>query len=309
MLPTLTDVPSEWSDGDAISRQWGRMAKRAQNKAIWLVVPALSVLAFSFVVPLLTVINYSVQDVFSGNNFFWAGSYWYEQVLISSDFWQTLGRTVLYATLVIAIEIPLGVWIALNLPRAGRYTILYIMLAAVPLLIPWFIVGLMWKIISDPAIGPLGVSLSAVGEFYDLNNPVIAWSVIILADVWHWTGLVVLLSYAALVAIPHAHYQAAQIDGASRAAVFRYVELPRLKRVLVIALLLRVIDGLMIYIEPFMITRGGPGVATTFLSQDLIQTAMKEFDFGEASATALIYLLIMVTLSWALFRIMAAADE
>lgn len=285
------------------------MAKRAQNKAIWLVVPALSVLAFSFVVPLLTVINYSVQDVFSGNNFFWAGSYWYEQVLISSDFWQTLGRTVLYATLVIAIEIPLGVWIALNLPRAGRYTTLYIMLAAVPLLIPWFIVGLMWKIISDPAIGPLGVSLSAVGEFYDLNNPVIAWSVIILADVWHWTGLVVLLSYAALVAIPHAHYQAAQIDGASRAAVFRYVELPRLKRVLVIALLLRVIDGLMIYIEPFMITRGGPGVATTFLSQDLIQTAMKEFDFGEASATALIYLLIMVTLSWALFRIMAAADE
>lgn len=285
------------------------MAKRAQNKAIWLVVPALSVLAFSFVVPLLTVINYSVQDVFSGNNFFWAGSYWYEQVLTSGDFWQTLGRTVLYATLVIAIEIPLGVWIALNLPRAGRYTILYIMLAAVPLLIPWFIVGLMWKIISDPAIGPLGVSLSAVGEFYDLNNPVIAWSVIILADVWHWTGLVVLLSYAALVAIPHAHYQAAQIDGASRAAVFRYVELPRLKRVLVIALLLRVIDGLMIYIEPFMITRGGPGVATTFLSQDLIQTAMKEFDFGEASATALIYLLIMVTLSWALFRIMAAADE
>ncbi len=285
------------------------MAKRAQNKAIWLVVPALSVLAFSFVVPLLTVINYSVQDVFSGNNFFWAGSYWYEQVLTSGDFWQTLGRTVLYAALVIAIEIPLGVWIALNLPRAGRYTTLYIMLAAVPLLIPWFIVGLMWKIISDPAIGPLGVSLSAVGEFYDLNNPVIAWSVIILADVWHWTGLVVLLSYAALVAIPHAHYQAAQIDGASRAAVFRYVELPRLKRVLVIALLLRVIDGLMIYIEPFMITRGGPGVATTFLSQDLIQTAMKEFDFGEASATALIYLLIMVTLSWALFRIMAAADE
>jgi glycerol transport system permease protein len=64
-----------------------------------------------------------------------------------------------------------------------------------------------------------------------------------------------------------------------------------------------------VYIEPFMITRGGPGKSTTFLSQDLIQTAMKEFDFGEASASALIYMLIMLTLAWALFRIMTASDD
>ena len=283
------------------------MRKQHQNRALWLVVPALSVLALSFLVPILTVVNYAVQDVFSGNNFVWAGAYWFERVLGSSEFWETLGRTFLYAGLVIAIEIPLGVWIALNLPRSGPRSTVYIMIAAIPLLIPWFIVGLMWKIVSDPAIGPLGAPLSVLGV-YDLNNAFVAWAVIVLADIWHWTGLVVLLSYAALVAIPPAHYQAALIDGASRRSVFRYVELPRLQRVLVIALLLRVIDGLMIYIEPFMITRGGPGVATTFLSQDLIQTAMKEFDFGEASATALIYLLIMLALSWALFRYMARDD-
>lgn len=270
--------------------------------------PAVAVLIFSFAVPILTVVNYSVHDVFSGNFFVWAGPHWYQKILGSAEFWATLGRTFLYAGLVIAIEIPLGVWIALNMPRSGRAATVYIMLAAIPLLIPWFIVGLIWKIMSDAAIGPLGAAASAITDLYDLNSVVVAWVVIILADVWHWTGLVILLSYAALLSIPPAHYHAARIDGASRRAIFRYVELPRLKRVLIIAVLLRVIDGLMIYIEPFMITRGGPGTATTFLSQDLIQTAMKEFDFGEASAAALIYFLIMLTMSWALFRIMTASD-
>lgn len=283
--------------------------KKQHGSAIWLVMPALVLLMFSFAIPIMTVVNYSLHDVFSGNHFVWAGAFWYEKILGSHEFWSTLGRTFLYAGLVIAIEIPLGVWIALNMPKTGAGATLYIVIAAIPLLIPWFIIGLIWKVMSDATIGPLGVLASAITAYYDLNNGLVAWAVIVLADVWHWTGLVVLLSYAALVAIPPAHYQAARIDGASRRAIFRFVELPRLKRVLIIALLLRLIDGLMIYIEPFMITRGGPGVSTTFLSQDLIQTAMKQFDFGEASAAALIYFLIMLTISWALFRIMTAADD
>ena len=285
------------------------MEKRDQNRALWLVVPALIMLGISFLVPLMTVVNYSVHDVFSGNFFVWAGLDWYAQLLGSSEFRATFARTFLYAVLVIAIEIPLGVWVALNMPRERRGATAVVMIVAIPLLIPWFIVGLIWKIMSDPVIGPVGVLASLPGSFYDLNDPVVAWAVIVLTDVWHWTGLVILLSYAALLAIPRAQYQAAMIDGASRRATLWHVELPRLRRVLVIAILLRLIDALMIYIEPFMITRGGPGVSTTFLSQDLIQTAMKEFDFGEASAAALIYLLVMLTLAWALFRIMTARDD
>lgn len=262
---------------------------------------------FSFVLPFMAVVNFSVQDVFAGNNFVWAGAHWFERMLGSSEFWATLGRTFLYAALVILIEVPLGIWIALNMPRSGVRATLFIMMAAIPLLIPWFVVGLIWKIMSDPSTGPLGALAAAVTTQYDLNTPVTAWAVILLADAWHWTGLVVLLCYAGLVAIPQAYYQAALVDGASRLAIFRYVEFPRLKRVLIIALLLRLTDSLMVYIEPFMITRGGPGVATTFISQDLIQTAMVEFDFGEASAAAIVYFLIMLTLSWVLFRIMTAS--
>ena len=284
-----------------------RKHKPYQNLGLLFVLPAVLILVFSFFLPIIAVINFSVQDVFSGNNFFWAGERWFEQILGSTVFWQTFGRTVLYSLLAIAIEVPLGLWIALNMPKSGGAATFFVVVAAVPLLIPWFVVGMIWKIMTDPTIGPFGALASALTS-YDLNDPLHAWAAILVTDVWHWTGLVVLLAYAGLVAIPEAQYQAAAVDGASRWAVFRHVELPRLRHVLLIALLLRLTDSLMVYIEPFMITRGGPAVATTFLSQDLIQTAMIEFDFGEASAAALIYLLVMLTLAWALYRIMMARD-
>jgi len=239
------------------------MDRPHRNKALLFVLPALIILMFSFVVPFMAVVNFSFHDVFAGNNFVWAGTHWFQQIMGSPEFWTTLGRTFLYAALVIAIEVPLGVWIALNLPRSGRSATMFVMIAAIPLLIPWFVVGLIWKIFSDASIGPLGSLATAITKLYDLNDPLVAWAVILLADVWHWTGLVVLLCYAGLVAIPQAHYQAALVDGASRTAIFRYVEFPRLKRVLIIALLLRLTDSLMVYIEPFMVTRAPRHLSTS----------------------------------------------
>ena len=99
-------------------------------------------------------------------------------------------------------------------------------------------------------------------------------------DVWHWTPLVALLCYAGLRAIPDAYYQAARIDGASRWAVFRYIQLPKLRGVLLIAVLLRFMDSFMIYTEPFVVTGGGPGNATTFLSIHLAKIAVGQFDLG-----------------------------
>ncbi|WP_164236042.1 ABC transporter permease subunit, partial [Stenotrophomonas maltophilia] len=90
--------------------------------------------------------------------------------------------------------------------------------------------------------------------------------------------LVALLCYAGLKSIPDAYYQAAKIDGASRFAVFRKIELPKMNRVLLIAVLLRFMDSFMIYTEPFVVTGGGPGNTTTFLSIDLVKIALGQFD-------------------------------
>ena len=136
-----------------------------------------------------------------------------------------------------------------------------------------------------------------------------AWCTIVVIDVWHWTPLVILLVYAGLRAIPDAYYQAARIDGASRWAMFVNIELPKLQKVLVIAVLLRFMETFMIYTEPFVVTGGGPGSATTFLSIDLVKIALGQVDLGSAAAMSLVYNLITLTLCWIFFTIMTQLDR
>jgi len=123
-----------------------------------------------------------------------------------------------------------------------------------------------------------------------------------LMDVWHWTPLIGLLGYAGLRSIPDAYYQAASIDGASKAAVFWYVQLPKMRGVLMIGVLLRLMDSFMIYTEPFVLTGGGPGNSTTFLSQFLTQKAVGQFDLGPAAAFSLIYFLIILLMCFILYN-------
>jgi len=283
--------------------------KTVNQKAWFLVLPVLLLVAFSAVIPLMTVVNYSVQDTFGNNRFFWAGTAWYEQVLHSARFWDALGRNLLFSGIILAIEIPLGVFIALHMPRRGPGVAVCLVLMALPLLIPWNVVGTIWQVFGRVDIGLLGHTLARLGIDYNyVQDPLDAWITLILMDVWHWTSLVVLLAYAGLVSIPDAYYQAASIDGASRFAVFRYIQLPKLARVLTIAVLLRFMDSFMIYTEPFVVTGGGPGNATTFLSIDLVQMAVGQFDLGPAAAMSIIYFLVILLFSWVFYAVMTRDD-
>ncbi len=285
------------------------MDKPWNNKAWWLVAPMLALVAFSAVIPLMTVVNYSVQDTFGNNQFFWAGLEWYEQVLSSERFREALLRNLLFSAIILAIEVPLGVFIALNMPKKGPGVSVCLVLMALPLLIPWNVVGTIWQVFGRNDIGLLGWSLKSLGVDYNyVSDPLDAWGTVIAMDVWHWTSLVVLLCYAGLVSIPDAYYQAAKIDGASRWAVFRHIQLPKMKRVLMIAVLLRFMDSFMIYTEPFVVTGGGPGNSTTFLSIDLVKMATGQFDLGPAAAMSLVYFLIILLLSWVFYTVMTNHD-
>jgi glycerol transport system permease protein len=279
--------------------------KTVNQKAWWLVVPVVVLVAFNAVIPLMTVVNYSVQETFGENVFFFEGVKWFEQILRSPRFHESLQRSLLFTAIVLAIEVPLGVAIALAMPRKGPWVSVCLVLMAMPLLIPWNVVGAMWNILALPDIGLLGHTLNAMGIDYNFTRqPLAAWATLIAMDVWHWTSLVVLLAYAGLSAIPDAYYQAAKIDGASRWAVFRYIQLPKMKRVLTIAILLRFMDSFMIYTEAIVVTGGGPGNSTTVLSIDLVKIALGQFDLGPAAAMSLIYFLIILLLSWIFYTVM-----
>jgi glycerol transport system permease protein len=285
------------------------MIKIENNRAWFFVLPVLILVAFNAIIPLMTVVNYSVQESFGGNVFFWEGTRWFEAVLASDRFHQALGRQVLFTFTILAIEIPLGVAIALCMPRRGPWVSVCLVLMALPLLIPYNVVGAIWNIFALPELGLLGRMLNGIGFDYNFTRGVgSAWFTMILMDVWHWTSLVVLLAYAGLISIPDAYYQAARIDGASPWAVFRYIQLPKMKRVLTIAILLRFMDSFMIYTEVFVLTGGGPGNSTTLLSIDLVKLALGQFDLGTAAAMSIIYFLLILLFSWIFYTVMVRGE-
>ena len=286
------------------------MDKTQNNKAWLLVLPVLILVAFSAVIPLMTVVNYSVQDTFGNNEFFWAGLDWFQEMLASDRLHNALGRQLLFSTIILAIEVPLGIFVALNMPKTGFWSSFCLVLMALPLLIPFNVVGTIWQIFCRVDIGLLGHSLAALGIDYNYTNDALdAWVTVIVMDVWHWTSLVALLCFAGLQSIPQAYYQAAKIDQAGRLAVFRFIELPKMSGVLLIAVLLRFMDSFMIYTEPFVVTGGGPGNSTTFLSIDLVKMAIGQFDLGPAAAFSLMYFLVILLISWVFFTVMTNLDK
>lgn len=287
------------------------MIERTTNQKAWfMVLPVVLLVAFNAIIPLMTVVNYSVQETFGDNVFFWEGVKWFEDILHSERFHAALLRQFAFTGSVLVIEIPLGIAIALAMPRRGPWVSVCLVLMALPLLIPWNVVGAMWNIFALPEIGLLGKSINSLGiEYNYTQQPVSAWLTVLLMDVWHWTSLVVLLVYAGLCAIPDPYYQAAKIDGASGWDVFRYIQLPKIKRVLTIAVLLRFMDSFMIYTEPMVLTGGGPGNTTTFLSIDLVKMAIGQFDLGRAAAMSLIYFLIILLVCWIFYTLMMRNEE
>jgi glycerol transport system permease protein len=283
--------------------------KPVNQKAWLMVLPVLLCVAFSAVLPLMTVVNYSVQDILSPTQKVFVGLEWFREVMQDPDLHGALLRQLIFSACVLLLQVPLGIAVALAMPAQGWRASLTLVLLALPLLVPWNVVGTVWQIFAREDIGLMGQLLARAGFDYnyasDAND---AWSTVLLMDVWHWTPLVALLCYAGLRAIPEAYYQAARIDGASRLAVFRHIQLPKLRGVLLIAVLLRLMDSFMIYTEPFVLTGGGPGNSTTFLSQYLTQKAVGQFDLGPAAAFSLVYFLIILVMCFVLFNFLKAAE-
>ena len=277
--------------------------KPVNQKAWWLVLPVLICVAFSAIIPLMTVVNYSVQDIISPDRRVFVGTEWFASVMRDSELHEALLRQLTFSFAVLLVELPLGIMLALSMPAKGWKSSAVLVLVALSLLIPWNVVGTIWQIYARTDIGLLGATLQWLGiSFNYTGNSLDAWLTVLVMDVWHWTPLVALLGYAGLRSIPDAYYQAARIDGASKFAVFRFIQLPKMRGVLMIAVLLRFMDSFMIYTEPFVLTGGGPGNATTFLSQYLTQKAVGQFDLGPAAAFSLIYFLIILLLCFILYN-------
>ncbi len=189
------------------------------------------------------------------------------------------------------------------MPKKGPWVPVCLVLMALPLLIPWNVVGAMWNIFALPDIGLLGRMINGMGIDYNMTQQPLGR--LVHADPDGCLALDLAGGAAGLCRpdrdsrTPTTRRRRSTARGPW--AVFRYIQLPKMKRVLTIAVLLRFMDSFMIYTEPFVLTGGGPGNSTTFLSIDLVKIALGQFDLGPAAAMSLIYFLITLLVSWVFY--------
>src|SRR6195952_5988331 len=142
------------------------MLDKPWNNRAWLFVgPVLVFVLFSSIIPMMTVVNYSVQDTMGQNNFFWNGAAWFQNLLdpttdIGGRFAAALVRNLIFSLVVLCIELPLGIAVAICIPRHGWRVGAALVLIALPLLIPWTVVGTIWQIFARQDIGLLGAVLN-----------------------------------------------------------------------------------------------------------------------------------------------------
>jgi len=266
----------------------------------------MSVSAF---LPVMTVLNYSLHVLFAGSIPKYIGLENYKAAMHTEPFVKAIGRQFIYTLEILLLEIPLGLALAMTLPKKGIFVGLVLVLLGIPLLIPWNVVGIIWRLFIRADIGVLPEAFKRIGVAYSVEKAHPAWWTVIAMDVWHWTPLVTLLCYAGLRAIPQEFYQAARVDSASKFATFRYVTLPKLKHVMIIAVLLRSMDSFKVYSEPFILTAGGPGTTTELLSLFVSRQAIGAFNLGLSSAFSLIYFIIVLVMCYVLYVTMTQIGE
>lgn len=276
---------------------------RSTNWGVWIgLLPALAIMIFVGVLPLSIVFHHSFYDIFTLETKFWVGGEWYVETLTSLRFYQSLGRSFGFSLIVMCIQFPLGILIALAIPKVGPLKSTTLILLALPLVVPWNMIPAIWLSLINPDTGMIGRAIGFTGYPFDYKFTALhTWILIVVMDTWHWIGLVAILSFAGLSGIAPGFYQAAAIDQASRWQVFRYIELPKMRGVLTMALLLRFMDSFMIYTEAFGINAGGPKNATAFLSLDLGEQ-IAGFDYGPAAARSIIYFAIILCVVFVFVR-------
>ena len=271
--------------------------KPVNQKAWFLILPVFICVAFSAILPLMTVVNYSVQDIISPERRVFVGTEWFAAVMRDEDLHAALWNQMKFSLAVLLVEIPLGIALALAMPAQGWRASATLVIVALSLLIPWNVVGTIWQIFGRADIGLMGYSLEQMGLDYSYTgNATQAWFTVLLMDVWHWTPLVALLAYAGLRSIPDAYYQAARIDGANGFQVAMKIKLPNVRGAALLAMLLSIVGTIQLFNEPQIMSTADPGISKAYtpmmMAMNTSQGTLTPSGDGPASAIAIVMALI-----------------
>jgi multiple sugar transport system permease protein len=213
--------------------------------------------------------------------------------------YEAIKQTAIYAAIALPIEILGGLGIALLVHRTVRSNAvraaIYIA-AMIPIVIPQIAVGVIFRLVYAPDYGILNVLLGQTGPNQPLwlSSPPLAMIATASVDIWQWTPFVYLVLFAGFQTVPSESVEAAQVDGATNWTQFRHIELPYLRPLLLLVLFFRIADVIRVFDHVYVLTGGGPGTTTQFLSLYIYRIGFKFSDLGQASALAVIVMVAMI---------------
>jgi len=284
-----------------------------RNLQILFPLPAVVFIGLLMVFPILYTLylSFTNWNLTSGMEPSFVGLDSYLRVFSEPRFLHAVGRTFTFTLFAVAIEVVLGVAIALILNRAFFGKSLAKLLLLLPLVATPVAVGIVFNLFYDPTIGLLNFALHALGlpqgRWVSSENSVIAS--LVLVDVWQWTPMITLIVLAGLAGLSEEPVEAARVDGASEWQILRYVTLPMVMPVVLTAMILRLIDALKTFDIIFAMTGGGPGYASETLNIMGFKYSFEYFRMGQSSVILIALFLVVLLCSLGIMKLRASSEN
>ena len=284
-----------------------------RNLQILFPLPAIVFIGLLMVFPILYTLYLSLTNwnLTSGMEPSFVGLNSYLRVFSEPRFLHALGRTFTFTLFAVAIEVVLGVAIALILNRAFVGKSIAKLLLLLPLVATPVAVGIVFNLFYDPTIGLLNFALHALGlpqgRWVSSENTVIAS--LVLVDVWQWTPMITLIVLAGLAGLSEEPVEAARVDGASDWQILRYVTIPMVMPVILTAMILRLIDALKTFDIIFAMTGGGPGYASETLNIMGFKYSFEYFRMGQSSVILVALFLVVLLCSLGIMKLRASSES
>ena len=286
--------------------------QRDQRFGFLLTLPGLATLFIIIIFPLVFTIITSFYDytLLNPNHDDFVGLENYQEVLEEEYIGHSVIITIQFVLATVFIEFIIGFALALALDKVQRFKSIYYLILLAPLMINPVVVGLMWRMILHTELGIMNYLLKilSINRVNWLGDSDIAFWTIVFVDIWHQVSFMTILLLAGLAALPREPYEAARMDGASALRCLIYITLPLMRPVIIVALLLRLIFAVKTFDIIYIMTKGGPGIATDLVSYFIYRSAFFSLDIGRASALSVGLLVIVLLLTFYLYKYMRSPN-
>ena len=259
--------------------------------------PSLIILGLLTIFPIifLFVLSFTSWSLLVPNSFQFSFVNYFDRMINDSNFIHSLKITFYYIIVNTFFQMILGFTIAFLLFRFTKLKFLRPIII-IPMLVPPAVVGLMWKMMFIPNLGGIDYYLGLLGipAIDWLSNPMTALIAVTIASVWEWTPFVIIVILAGLDSLPKSPIESAVIDGANTFHIIIYIIIPLLKPIILVVILLRIIESLAILPVVFMMTGGGPALATEAINLYAYHVGLEYLDIGYASSILVAFIFILL---------------